>query len=98
MSKKPIPESHGKEAEPALMEHFGKCGGPLTVEKIAGPTEGPLPAFAAKAGLLLFAPIYAHDELVGILGLGTRQEGVPRAKIDIKLLESSLAIASIAIE
>ena len=83
---------------PALMEHFGKCGGPLTVEKIAGPTEGPLPAFAAKAGLLLFAPIYAHDELVGILGLGTRQEGVPRAKIDIKLLESSLAIASIAIE
>ncbi len=81
-----------------LMEHFQKRGGPLTVEKLVGSEEGPVREFAARAGLMLLAPIYVHDELIAILGLGTRQDGVPRAKIDLKLLESSLAIASIAIE
>ena len=81
-----------------LMEHFKKHGGPLTVEKLVGSEQGPVREFAARAGLLLLAPIYVHEQLIGILGLGARQDGVPRAKIDLKLLESSLAIASIAIE
>jgi anti-anti-sigma factor len=68
------------------------------VEKLVGSEQGPVREFAARAGLLLLAPIYVHDELIGILGLGARQDGVPRAKIDLKLLESCLAIASIALE
>jgi len=83
---------------PRLLDHLRGGSGPLAVAKLAEAQDAPFREFANRAGLQLFAPIHVREELIGILGLGARIDGEPCTDLDSRLLETSLAIASIALE
>jgi len=83
---------------PRLTDRLRERTGPLTVAKLMAGEDAPIQEFAARAGLLIFAPIYVREELIGIMGLGTRLDGELCTDLDLQLLESSLAIASIGLE
>jgi len=83
---------------PRLLSHLRGGSGPLAVLKLVDAEDAPFREFAARAGLQVFAPIHVREELTGILGLGERLDGEPCTELDSRLLETSLAIASIALE
>ena len=81
-----------------LLSHVRDGSDPITVEKLIHDEDGPLRDFAGRAGLRIFAPIRVREELFGILGLGARLDGETCTDLDLRLLQTSLAIASIALE
>ena len=80
-----------------LMDRFRARQAPLTVTSLVGAEGAPIREFAERAGLQIFAPIAVREEVIGILGLGARLDGEPCTDLDMRLLETSLAIASIAL-
>ena len=83
---------------PRLLDHLRRRSDPLTVTKLVDAEDAPIRAFASRTGLQILAPIRVREELIGILGLGARLDGEPGTEPDLRLLEISLAIASIALE
>ena len=83
---------------PRLLGHLRAGSGPLAVAKLVDGEDAPFREFAGRAGLQMFAPIHVRQELTGVLGLGARIDGEPCTALDSRLLETSLAIASIALE
>jgi anti-anti-sigma factor len=83
---------------PRLLDHLRGRSEPLTITSLLDAEGAPIRDFATRAGLQIFVPIHLRGELIGILGLGARLDGEPRAELDMRLLETSLAIASIALE
>jgi len=81
-----------------LLSHGRDHSDPLTVQKLLHAEDAPLREFAARTGLEILAPIRVREDLVGILGLGARLDGEPCTDFDLGLLQTSLAIASIALE
>ncbi len=79
---------------PRLLVHLRDRPEPVTVARLGDADDQPIRDFAGHAGLRIFAPIRVREELIGIVGLG----GGSGAEPDIRLLEASVGIASIALE
>lgn len=83
---------------PFLMARLRERARPLSIDDPIDSADVPIREFANHAGLAIFAPVYVRDDLIGIVGLGRRQDGAPCTDFDLQLLEASLGIASIALE
>lgn len=81
-----------------LLSQIREGSDPITIERLIQDEEAPTREFATRTGLQVFAPIRVREELFGILGLGPRLDGETCSELDVRLLQTSLSIASIALE
>jgi anti-anti-sigma factor len=81
-----------------LMNLLRNSPEPLAVRRLLASEDEPIREFSGRAGIQIFAPIYVRDELIGVVGLGARQDGESCTDLDLQLLEASLTIASVALE